>query len=163
MSLCIFFMDQPCCHFEPHCLALRQGQIWVAKNSAAIPHNVKYEGGAKNQGDNPILPAGNELVWGTVSFLVLFFLMAKFAFPAVQKSMVARTERIRSSLDAAEHSKAEAQTVLDDLHGAALHHFRNDQLAAALRRARTQRADRRSRSARRNRGSAHRWCCRAAR
>jgi F-type H+-transporting ATPase subunit b len=66
------------------------------------------------QSKNPILPAGNELVWGTVSFLVLFFLMAKFAFPAVQKSMVARTERIRASLDSAERSKAEAQTVLDE-------------------------------------------------
>jgi hypothetical protein len=54
------FMDQPCCHFEPHCLALRQGQIWVAKNSSAIPHNVHYEG-SKNPGDNPILPAGKEV------------------------------------------------------------------------------------------------------
>jgi hypothetical protein len=54
-------MDQPCCHFEPHCLAVREGQIWVAKNSALIPHNVKWEGGSKNQGDNPILPAGKEV------------------------------------------------------------------------------------------------------
>jgi F-type H+-transporting ATPase subunit b len=66
------------------------------------------------QSKNPILPAGNELVWGTVSFLALFFLMAKFAFPAVQKAMVARTERIRASLDSAERSKVEAQTVLEE-------------------------------------------------
>ena len=54
------FMDQPCCRFEPRCLAVREGQIWVAKNSAAINHNVKWEGGTKNPGDNPILPAGKE-------------------------------------------------------------------------------------------------------
>jgi F-type H+-transporting ATPase subunit b len=66
------------------------------------------------QSKNPILPAGNELVWGSISFAALFFLMAKFAFPAVKKSMEARTERIRQSLDSAETAKAEAQSVLDD-------------------------------------------------
>jgi hypothetical protein len=54
-------MDQPCCHFEPHCLAVREGQTWAAKNSAVMAHNVKWEGGSDNPGDNPILPAGKEL------------------------------------------------------------------------------------------------------
>jgi F-type H+-transporting ATPase subunit b len=66
------------------------------------------------QSKNPILPAGNEIVWGLFSFALLFFLMWKFAFPAVQKSMDARTERIRQSLDSAEKAKNEAQSVLDD-------------------------------------------------
>jgi hypothetical protein len=54
-------MDQPCCHFEPHCLAVREGQTWVAKNSASINHNVKWEGGTDNPGDNPLLPAGKDI------------------------------------------------------------------------------------------------------
>jgi F-type H+-transporting ATPase subunit b len=66
------------------------------------------------QSKNPILPAVNEIVWGLVSFVVLFVIMQKFAFPAVQKSMQARTERIRSNLDEAERVKGEAQSILDD-------------------------------------------------
>jgi len=54
-------MDQPCCHFEPRCLAVREGQIWVAKNSSALAHNVHWEGGEDNPGDNPSLPAGKEI------------------------------------------------------------------------------------------------------
>jgi F-type H+-transporting ATPase subunit b len=66
------------------------------------------------QSKNPILPAGNEIVWGTFSFLVLFVLMAKFAFPAVRKSMDARTERIRNNLDEAERIRGDAQQILAD-------------------------------------------------
>lgn len=63
---------------------------------------------------NPILPATNEIVWGTLAFFVLLFLMWKFAFPAVQKGMEARTERIRNSLDEAERTRAEAHQILED-------------------------------------------------
>jgi F-type H+-transporting ATPase subunit b len=68
---------------------------------------------AENAPANPILPDTNELIWGTISFLVLFFLMWKFAFPGVQKAMQARTDRIRGNLDDAERLKTEAQTILD--------------------------------------------------
>jgi F-type H+-transporting ATPase subunit b len=40
--------------------------------------------------------------------------MWKFAFPAVQKGMLARTQRIRDNLDDAERTKAEAQRILED-------------------------------------------------
>lgn len=66
------------------------------------------------QSKNPILPAGNEIVWGLFSFIILFVLMYLFAFPAVRKAMEARTERIRQSLDAADKAKTDAQGVLDD-------------------------------------------------
>ena len=68
------------------------------------------------QSKNPILPAGNELVWGFFSFIVLFVLMWKFAFPPVKKAMEARTEKIRANLDGAERTKAEADAVLADYH-----------------------------------------------
>ena len=70
--------------------------------------------GGTVQSKNPILPAGNELVWGTVSFVVLFVLMAKLAFPAVRKTMEARSERIRESLDTAEKAKQDAESVLTE-------------------------------------------------
>ncbi len=66
------------------------------------------------QSRNPILPSVPELVWGISSFAIVFLLMWKFAFPAVKKSMDARTERIRESLSTAEQAKTDAQSVLEE-------------------------------------------------
>jgi F-type H+-transporting ATPase subunit b len=68
---------------------------------------------ACQEAPSPILPATDELVWGTLSFLVLLFLLWKFAYPAIKKGMQDRTERIRSELAAAEDAKAEAEALLD--------------------------------------------------
>jgi hypothetical protein len=55
-------MDQPCCQFVPHALALREGQILLAKNSSPIAHNVHWFGHPiKNPGNNVIIPAGQSL------------------------------------------------------------------------------------------------------
>ena len=51
-------IDQPCCQFEPHLLALREGQTLLVKNSMTISHNVNYSGGPKGPSFNQILPAG---------------------------------------------------------------------------------------------------------
>jgi hypothetical protein len=51
-------MDQPGCAFTPHALALREGQILVAKNSSMISHNFKWTG-LSNSG-NVLIPAGKE-------------------------------------------------------------------------------------------------------
>ncbi|HKH88045.1 MAG TPA: F0F1 ATP synthase subunit B [Acidimicrobiales bacterium] len=69
---------------------------------------------APAQSRNPILPSVPELVWGISSFLIVFLLMWKFAFPSVKKGMDARTERIRESLSLAEQAKTDAQSVLDE-------------------------------------------------
>jgi F-type H+-transporting ATPase subunit b len=66
-----------------------------------------------NEAPSPILPATDELVWGTLSFLVLLFLLWKFAFPAIKDGMNARTERIRADLAAAEGARTEAESVLE--------------------------------------------------
>ncbi len=63
---------------------------------------------------NPILPATSELVWGALAFIVLFGVMAKFAYPGIKKGMDARAAKIKSSLDEAESTRSEAQQILDD-------------------------------------------------
>jgi F-type H+-transporting ATPase subunit b len=63
---------------------------------------------------SPILPATNELIWGTISFVVLFLLLYKFAWPALKSGMDARTERIRSDLDSADSAKSDAERILED-------------------------------------------------
>jgi F-type H+-transporting ATPase subunit b len=69
---------------------------------------------ACQEAPNLILPATDELVWGALSFVALFFLLRKFAYPAIKQGMENRTERIRSDLAAAESAKGEAQSVLDE-------------------------------------------------
>jgi F-type H+-transporting ATPase subunit b len=69
---------------------------------------------ACQEAPSPILPATDELVWGTLSFLVLLFLLWRFAYPAIKQGMQARTERIRAELAGAEQAKAEAQALLDE-------------------------------------------------
>lgn len=66
------------------------------------------------QAPNPIVPSVNEIVWGSVAFVVLVVLMWKFAYPAVVKAMEERTNRIRKDLDDAERIRGEAQTILED-------------------------------------------------
>ena len=63
---------------------------------------------------NPLLPETNEIIWGSIGFLVVFAFLAKFGFPAVKQGMDARAERIRNNLDEAERTKAEAQSILDE-------------------------------------------------
>ncbi len=63
---------------------------------------------------SPIIPARDELIWGTLSFFLLLVLMRKFAYPGIKKGMDARTQRIRDNLDDAEKTKAEAETILSE-------------------------------------------------
>jgi plastocyanin len=54
-------LDQPMCAFIPHAIAVREGQDVIMKNTSQISHNVNWSGGAKNPGDNKIIPAGKNL------------------------------------------------------------------------------------------------------
>ena len=78
------------------------------------PGEAVEEHGGEDESHNPILPETSELVYAVVAFLVLLALMYKFAFPAVQKAMEGRTQRIRDNLDEAERTKAEAQRILEE-------------------------------------------------
>ena len=61
------------------------------------------------QAPNPLLPAWNEVIWGMLSFVVLLFLMWKFALPQVRSMMTAREERIREDLEKAENARTGAE------------------------------------------------------
>ncbi len=78
---------------------------------------ILAEGGSVDdcqEAPNQLLPETNEIIWGAVGFLVVFFFVAKFGYPAMKKSMDARTERIRADLDAAETQRTQADTLLAD-------------------------------------------------
>ena len=63
---------------------------------------------------NPILPEGKELLWGTISFLIVFVLLAWKAWPAIKAGLQARQERIREDLEKAESARTEAETSLEE-------------------------------------------------
>lgn len=77
-------------------------------------HGEASEGHGGVEAPNPILPEANEVIWGGLSFLVLFVLVAKFGYPLITKAMDARAERIRGDLDEATRARTEAETVLED-------------------------------------------------
>jgi hypothetical protein len=55
-------IDQPCCKFIPHALAMRQGQDLIAKNTSPVAHNVYCQGHpARNPARNPLVPAGKSV------------------------------------------------------------------------------------------------------
>ena len=62
--------------------------------------------------ENPLVPAKNELIWGTIGFVVVAAFIMWRGFPAIKKTMTARSEKIRGDIETAEASKTEAQSVL---------------------------------------------------
>jgi F-type H+-transporting ATPase subunit b len=64
------------------------------------------------QADSPLKPETSELVWGSISFVLLLGIFWKFGYPAVTKSMKGREDRIRGDLEQAENAKSEGEAVL---------------------------------------------------
>ena len=60
-----------------------------------------------------ILPHADELIWGSIAFVLLFVALSIFAFPKLKQTMAARTERIKGQLEAADKAKSDADAVLD--------------------------------------------------
>ncbi|MFP3899765.1 MAG: F0F1 ATP synthase subunit B [Acidimicrobiia bacterium] len=61
---------------------------------------------------NPLFPEVNEIIWGALSFTIVFFVLAKYGVPQMRKAMNDRTERIRSDLQAAESQREQADGLL---------------------------------------------------
>jgi F-type H+-transporting ATPase subunit b len=61
---------------------------------------------------NPILPDIAELIYGTLAFLIVFGLLAKFAFPALNKMLAERTAKIQGEMEKAEATRSEADALL---------------------------------------------------
>jgi len=53
--------DQPTCQFEPHVMAIREGDEVVAKNTAKVPHNINVVGGVLGPNLNQIIQPGKDI------------------------------------------------------------------------------------------------------
>ena len=54
------------------------------------------------------------MIWTLVCFAITFFVLKKFAFGPIQKTIDERRDRIRSSLEEAERARAEARRLLEE-------------------------------------------------
>jgi F-type H+-transporting ATPase subunit b len=58
---------------------------------------------------NPILPEADELIFGSIAFLIVFWVLARKAYPAIRKGLRERQEKIQGDLEAAEQARREAE------------------------------------------------------
>jgi F-type H+-transporting ATPase subunit b len=61
-----------------------------------------------------ILPATDELVWGTICFALVAFFMMKIAIPKIKAGLDAREKAIQDEKEGAESAKAEATKLQDE-------------------------------------------------
>lgn len=61
---------------------------------------------------NPILPDVAELIYGGLAFVIVFAVLAKFAFPVLGKMLQERTAKIQSDLEGAERARTAAEQEL---------------------------------------------------
>ena len=57
----------------------------------------------------------NEVIWGTISFLVLFAAFLKWGLPAIKKAMAQQREGIAEQISSAEQRRAEAEAQLGEI------------------------------------------------
>jgi F-type H+-transporting ATPase subunit b len=64
---------------------------------------------------NPLIQVTPGLmIWTIVCFLLTLFVLKRFAFNAIQKTIDDRRERIRQSIEEAEHAREEARRLLEE-------------------------------------------------
>jgi F-type H+-transporting ATPase subunit b len=54
------------------------------------------------------------MIWTLVCFVITFFVLRKFAFGPIQRTIDERRERIRSSVEEAENTRREARALLEE-------------------------------------------------
>ncbi|MDQ1519411.1 MAG: F-type H+-transporting ATPase subunit b, partial [Actinomycetota bacterium] len=114
-------------------LAIAAGALFASAGVAAAqttpPTTVKFANEAAKQcvekletggtiddcqkAPSPIVPAVNEIIWGSIAFVILLGVMWTFALPPVRAMMEAREQKIRGDLEQAEAAKGESERVLE--------------------------------------------------
>jgi F-type H+-transporting ATPase subunit b len=86
-------------------LAALQALVAIAEETGAA-------GG--DESTRVILPHTAELLLGSIAFALLLIALLKFAFPKMQQTLAARTQRIRESIESADRSKQDAERLLEE-------------------------------------------------
>lgn len=67
---------------------------------------------AAEEAPNPLIPETVELIVGGLAFLIVFAILWRFAFPAMNKMLAQRTDKIQGNLERAEKARTEADQEL---------------------------------------------------
>ncbi len=86
----------------------------VALGSVAAMQPAMAFAEGQELGINILIPNISEFIPSIIAFLIIWFLLAKFAWPAVANMMDKRSETIKESLASAEAARIEAQELLDE-------------------------------------------------
>jgi F-type H+-transporting ATPase subunit b len=62
---------------------------------------------------NPLIPPVGEIIVGTITFAILFFVLVKFVVPRFEQVFLARREAIEGGIERAESMQAEAKSALE--------------------------------------------------
>src|SRR4051795_10064899 len=62
---------------------------------------------------NPLLPPAGEIIIGTITFAIAFFVLARFVWPRFEQVFRARREAIEGGIERAEAMQAEARAALE--------------------------------------------------
>ncbi|MCL6451883.1 MAG: F0F1 ATP synthase subunit B, partial [Acetobacteraceae bacterium] len=82
----------------------------AAAAASAPPAGAAEEAAAGPE--NPILPDPAEMIFGTLAFLIVFGVLARYAFPALNRILAERAARIQGEMERAEAARTEADRVL---------------------------------------------------
>lgn len=69
---------------------------------------------AAKSGSSLIIPEVQEMIWGTITFLILLGLLWWKAFPAIKKALDERSNKIEGDIEGAEAARTEAEDLLAD-------------------------------------------------
>jgi F-type H+-transporting ATPase subunit b len=67
---------------------------------------------AEGEAPNPLIPHTSEVIVGGIAFLLLFWMLRKYAFPMFEKAYADRTAAIEGGLERAEKAQEEAAIAL---------------------------------------------------
>jgi F-type H+-transporting ATPase subunit b len=62
---------------------------------------------------NPLIPPVGEIIVGTITFAILFFVLVKFVVPRFEQVFLARRDAIEGGIERAESMQAEAKSALE--------------------------------------------------
>src|SRR5918995_1829457 len=65
------------------------------------------------ESQNPLIPPLGEIIVGTITFAIAFFVLAKFVWPRLEQVFRARREAIEGGIERAEALQAEAKASLE--------------------------------------------------
>lgn len=87
---------------------------FMALASVAVMQPATALADGSELGINILIPKLSEFIPSVIAFLIIWFIFAKMAWPAVSSMMDKRSETIKESLASAEAARIEAQQLLDE-------------------------------------------------